>query len=343
MEKKAWVHHSRHYKDAIKYMVNREKGKETSLRTPFRKVNNATVDGFEFNTVTIFGGRPASGKTLLLDQFTREVFKLNPQIPKLKVLDFQFEMLGRTTKLREFIALTKKKYTELLSANGEKISKEVINKCIQLAQDRAKLNIDVVEKSCTVREFERIIRDYMETYSYMEPVKTPDGMVTKKKYCHTMIRVDHSILFEKDKTEKDLQATLSELGKCLTRLKREYPIAFFILSQLNRSIESPERNKDGVYGNHILETDIFGSDELMQHADYVFGINRPAKKFIKFYGPEEYIIADETVLVFHIIKARNGNTGMFFMKANFSEMEILDMETPGCKPKPAKGGPKVAA
>jgi hypothetical protein len=97
---------------------------------------------------------------------------------------------------------------------------------------------------------------------------------------------------------------------------------------LNRSVESPERNEDGKYGNYILESDLFGADALLQHADLVIGINRPYMKFIKFYGPERYIIADDSVLVFHFIKCRNGDTRMSFFKAMYKTMEIQEMETP---------------
>jgi hypothetical protein len=105
--------------------------------------------------------------------------------------------------------------------------------------------------------------------------------------------------------------------------------AFILLTQLNRETDRPERNENGKYGNHILESDIYGGDGLLQHADIVIGINKPAKRKIKFYGPERFIIDDPETLVFHWIKSRNGDTGLSFFKAEFQHMRIDEMDTPG--------------
>ncbi len=111
-------------------------------------------------------------------------------------------------------------------------------------------------------------------------------------------------------------------------MKKEYPIAFIILSQLNRGIDKPERNEDGKYGNYILESDIFGSDALLQHADLVVGLNRPGKQKIRFYGPDRYIIENDKVLVMHFLKCRNGDVRMSFFNAAFEKMSIEEINTP---------------
>jgi hypothetical protein len=104
---------------------------------------------------------------------------------------------------------------------------------------------------------------------------------------------------------------------------------FIALSQLNRNIDSPDRAIDGKYGNYILESDIFGSDAMLQHADMLIGINRPAKQKIRFYGPDRYIIENDRTLVLHFLKARNGDARMSFFKAKFEQMQIEEMATPG--------------
>ena len=93
-------------------------------------------------------------------------------------------------------------------------------------------------------------------------------------------------------------------------------------------MEDPERAVDGKYGNYITEQDIFGSDAMLQHADTLIGVNRPAHRKIRFYGPDRFIIEDDSVLVFHFLKARNGDTRMSFFKGLFSQMEIVEMQTP---------------
>ncbi len=101
-----------------------------------------------------------------------------------------------------------------------------------------------------------------------------------------------------------------------------------VLAQLNRNIDNPDRAVNGKYGNYILESDIFGSDAMLQHADMLIGINRPAKQKIRYYGPDKYIIADDRTLVFHFLKARNGDVRMSFFKAEFERMRVSEMATP---------------
>jgi hypothetical protein len=173
----------------------------------------------------------------------------------------------------------------------------------------------------------------MEAHSVMVPV-TSTSM--KRVYKKTVVTLDHSLLLKKAPHEKDKYDTLYSLGEALTSLKRIYPIVFIILSQLNRGIDSPERNEDGKYGNYILESDIFGADALLQHADMLVGINRPGKQRIRFYGPDRYIIENDRVLVTHFLKCRNGDTRMSFFKAEFEKMKITEMPTPATQEKRVK-------
>ena len=169
----------------------------------------------------------------------------------------------------------------------------------------------------------------MNTYSKtIQKVKNGNELVKVKEYTKTIITLDHSILIKSSKHHKSKQDTLYELGEALTSLKKEYPIAFIILSQLNRGIDKPERNEDGKYGNYILESDIFGADALLQHADLVVGLNRPGKQKIRFYGPDRYIIENDKVLVMHFLKCRNGDVRMSFFNAAFEKMSIEEINTP---------------
>jgi hypothetical protein len=68
---------------------------------------------------------------------------------------------------------------------------------------------------------------------------------------------------------------------------------------------------------------------MLQHADTLIGINRPAKQKIRFYGPDRYIIEDDKTIVLHFLKARNGDTRMSFFKAKFESMQLEEMPTPG--------------
>lgn len=318
-----WKGHKAHYEEALRYMKGKQKGLIPNYKTPWKKFNDATMQGLEFNTITLIGARPASGKTLIVDQIVREGFELNPGL-NLRVLQFQLEMFGRTSKIREFSSIAGETYKHLCSAEeiGVMVKDETIKMCLDYAKKAAKYPIDIIDDAVTVKEFRAEIIEYMEKHSLLSPE------TNKPIYCNTVITLDHSVLIKKVKEESGKQETLANLGEVCTELKKRYPIAFILLTQLNRETDRPERNENGKYGNHILESDIYGGDGLLQHADLVIGINRPAKRFIKYYGPDRYIIDDENTLVFHYIKSRNGEVGMSFFKAEFHNMKVSEMETP---------------
>jgi len=125
--KPAWDGQYNAFNEALKYMLDRQSGKEKSIYTPWPKFNDATTDGLEWNTLTVIGGRPGSGKTLIKDQIIRESFDLNPN-DDFRVLEFQFEMVGRTSAIREFSSLTGKTYKELCSA-GSILHQDTFDRC----------------------------------------------------------------------------------------------------------------------------------------------------------------------------------------------------------------------
>tara|TARA_B110000196_G_C21146226_1_gene666744 strand:- start:2124 stop:3080 length:957 start_codon:yes stop_codon:yes gene_type:complete len=306
----AWDGQFQNFNEALKYMLARQTGEEKSLYTPWPKFNDAGTDGLEWNTLTVIGGRPGSGKTLIKDQIVRESFILNPN-DDFRVLEFSFEMVGRTSAIREFSSLTGRTYKELCSA-GSKLTADVFNECHQYAKERVQNPVDVVQVPMTVNQ----MREQLDMYMNLNKGKK------------TLITLDHTILVKRAPYQNNRLDMLFELGEFFTQAKRQYPCMFIVLSQLNRNIDSPERAIDGKYGNYILESDIFGSDAMLQHADMLLGINRPAKQKIRFYGPDRYVIEDDRTLAFHFLKARNGDARMSFFKAEFERMEIREMNTP---------------
>jgi len=319
---KQWMSQREGFQDSLKYMQGRMKGDIRSIKTPWPKFNDAGTDGIEWHTTTVIGGRPGSGKTLIKDQIVREAFTLNAG-DDFRVLEFQFEMMARASAIREYSSVLGRSYKYLCSAEG-KISVEDLEKCYAYAKQKVKYPIDVVEEACTVAQFTATIKKYMEDFSTRENIEGVEVIVYKK----TIITLDHTWLMRKASYEKDKMETMYALGEAVTALKRKYPIAFIILSQLNRNSDDPDRNEDGKYGNYILDSDFFGADAMLQHADVQIGLNRPAKKKIKYYGPDRYIIDDETVLVMHFLKCRNGDTRLSFFKTEFDKMRISEMPTP---------------
>ena len=320
-----WKNQKEGYKKALRYLADRREGKITSFKTPWLKANNAGVGGWEWHSMIVIGGRPGTGKTLIKDQIVREAFKLNNNAD-MRILEFQFEMLARASAVREFSSILNQTYNHVCSADpADKLTIPELNKCFQYAKQQVLNPVDVVENPTTVEQFKKIVHEYMKTHAVSNE-ETLD-------YKNTLITIDHSYLLKKGTKENTKTDMLYNLGEACTELKRQYPIIFVVLSQLKRETDSPERNEDGKYGNHILESDILGGDALLQHADIVIGLNRPAVKFIKYYGPERYVIADDNVLVWHFIKLRNGTTGMSFFKAEYHKMTVSEMATPSCQQK----------
>lgn len=319
-----WKTQKEGYQQALKYLADRKNGKITSFKTPWPKANDAGVGGWEWHSMIVIGGRPGTGKTLIKDQIVREAFKLNPNKP-FRILEFQLEMLSRAAAVREFSSVIGQSYKHVCSADPkDSLTTYELQKCYEYSKKQILNPIDVVEKSPTVDQFKKIIHEYMKTHS----TTNGEGIV---EYTNTVITLDHSYLLKKGSGENTKTDMLYNLGEACTELKRQYPIIFVILSQLKRETDRPERNEEGKYGNYILDSDILGGDALLQHADIVVGINRPAMKFIKYYGPDRYIIADENVLVWHFLKLRNGDTRMSFFKAEYHKMQVVEMTTPGCQ------------
>jgi len=321
--KRKWRSQKESYQEALDYMRGRQRGTITSIKTPWKKFNDAIADGIEWNSTTVIAARPGTGKTLIKDQIIREAFTLNKNT-SFRVLEFSLEMVGRVSAMRSFSSFIGRAYKYLCSADGI-ITDEDMAKCYAYAKKMIEHPIDIIDEPCTVTEFRETIAEYMDAHSIQKVDKTGKSY---KEYTKTIITLDHSLLLKKAPFEKDKQDTLFALGEALTDLKRKYPIAFIVLSQLNRDIDRPERNEDGKYGNYILESDIYGSDALLQHADVVLGINRPFNRRIKFYGPEKYIINDPDLLVFHILKSRNGFMGMNFYRLDSTVMRIVEVDPP---------------
>lgn len=313
------------FQDALNEMVGRRNGTITSYATPWPKVNDASTDGFEWHSLTVIGGRPGTGKTLIKDQIIRETAKHNPG-QTIRIYEFNFEMVGATQKQREFSAVLEKPYKYVKSACGNKISDEDLKTCFEYAKtslENETYPVDTCYNPVDVDEFQKLIEWYMQKHAVV--------IDEKRVYTKTVITVDHANLFKLSANQKSKTDMLYELGEVITDLKKRFPISFIVLSQLGRNVESPERNQDGKYGNYILETDLFGGDALFQHADLVMGFNRPSLKFISFYGPERYIMDDPDILVCHFLKCRNGDTRMSFFKSEYHKMRIVEMAVPPAK------------
>jgi replicative DNA helicase len=301
---------------ALLKMKARRSGELKSLKSSWPKFNDAFCDGLEWRTITVVGARPGTGKTLFMEQLISDIIEENKD-HKFRVLKFQFEMLDETNGIRKLSLNTASDYNTLMS-KGEPVDKDLYLRCVQYYEETEKTDvIDVVYDPCTVDEMCATIHYYMEAH------RDEQG-----NYTNALVTIDHSALLKVGKGQRDKFEVLYALGEALTYMKKHYPVAFLVLSQLNRNIDNPDRSKDGDYGNYVLDSDLFGADALLQHADVVLGINKPAIRKIRFYGPERFIVNDEDLLAFHFLKSRNGTTRLSFFKLDRENMRIVEIETP---------------
>ena len=301
---------------ALLKMKARRSGELKSLKSSWPKFNDAFCDGLEWRTITVVGARPGTGKTLFMEQLISDIIEENKD-HKFRVLKFQFEMLDETNGIRKLSLNTASDYNTLMS-KGEPVDKDLYLRCVQYYEETEKTDvIDVVYDPCTVDEMCATIHYYMEAH------KDEEG-----NYTNALVTIDHSALLKVGKGQRDKFEVLYALGEALTYMKKHYPVAFLVLSQLNRNIDNPDRCKDGDYGNYVLDSDLFGADALLQHADVVLGINKPSIRKIRFYGPERFIVNDEDLLAFHFLKSRNGTTRLSFFKLDRDNMRIIEIETP---------------
>ena len=314
---------------ALAKIAARSRGDIKSLRSAWPKFNDAFCDGLEWRTITVVGARPGTGKTLFMEQLISDIIQNNAD-QRFRVLKFQMEMVEETSGVRKLSLNTGADYNTLMS-KGKKIAKDLFEKCKQYYDNTAHKDIiDVVYDACTVDEMCATVHYQMQKHSKI--VVDAEGN-QKTEYTNMLVAIDHSALFKNGKGQKDKFEMLGALGEALTMLKKKYPVAFVVLSQLNRNIDDPKRAVDADYGNYVLDSDIYGSDALLQHADVVLGINKPSLRKIRQYGPDRYIINDEDILVFHFLKSRNGTTRISFFKLDREVMRIIEIPTPACATK----------
>jgi hypothetical protein len=341
-----WISKKNVYSKALKYIADRRSGAITSLKCSLSKVNDAILDGFEFGLAVGFVARPACGKSVLKEQLIKEFFELNPNV-KFRVLDYDMEMPLITTALREFSSATSKSYKALCSAEGEMLSREDYMNCynyalkkIELKAGNADYPIDVIENGPTIKEFVEQCELYMETHAVMTKVKKKDEKGVEyeedeKVYTNTVITIDHYRLFKRAYPTQQESDMLYELSGGIIYLKKKYPIAFVVFGHLGRGFVEASRCENSKVANYPVDSDVHGSDALSQALDVFVAMDRPAKRRIKFFGPERFIIHDDSpeegsLMMFTFLKVRNGDTRSSFLKGEFDKMRIVETDTPAC-------------
>jgi len=315
-----WKRYTDIMQQGLDYISSRAKGEVKSLRTQWEGFNSIGLNGIEWQSLYVLAARPGVGKTLIAASLTRELQRINKD-QDFAVLHFQFEMLGRNLALRELSSANRMNIRYLQSAGDADmpaLTAADMKKLTDYVATQGHRQDYVIDTPLTVSEMRKALIDF-----YKE-VKKP-----------FVVTLDHTLLVKQSGTETNRQMTLQNLATMMTEMKNALPITFLVLTQLNREIDDPDRQKPGSLSNYPTEADVFGSDYLLQCADVMIAYNRPAKYNLSLYGPLKYIITpdDKYLLAMHVLKNRFGETGIQWYKAEYALMTIVEARAPMQQPR----------
>jgi len=304
------VHISKAAKQELNYMRGRMEGKIKSLKTPWKKMNIASMNGLEWNSINLIAGLSGSGKTAILNELETGLFAHNKD-QSFAVLSFNFEMLARRLVGRKISKKLGKSVKQLYSADLEDVeynlTKEDYDAAVEYCRDNlSSYDIHYVDITGNVDEIVATIEDFC--------------LREENRFKGVVVTLDHSILVKK-KSGVDERNTLFELGSALNELKKRHKVLFILVSQLNRDIEHVDRitNPDLHFP---LKRDIFGSDSLWQFSDMVVVSHRPEMLGISKYGVPKY--ETENKVFWHFLKIRDGEPFLTIMDNNLKYNTITE-------------------
>lgn len=318
--KAPWKKYTDIMQQGLDYIQSRAKGEIKSLKTQWAGFNSIGLNGIEWQSLYVIAARPGVGKTLIAASLTRELQNLNKD-QDFAVLHFQFEMLGRNLALRELSSANRLNIRYLQSAGDDgmpPMTAADFKKLQDYTATQTHRQDYVIDSPMTVLEMKKAI------YDFYREVRKP-----------FVITLDHTLLVKQSGGETNRQVTLQNLATMMTEMKNALPVTFIVLTQLNREIDDPERQKPGNLSNYPTEADVYGSDFLHQCADVMIAYNRPAKYNLSLYGPQRFLLTphDKYLLAMHVLKNRFGETGIQWYKAEYALMTIVETDTPMQQPR----------
>lgn len=251
---------------------------------------------------------------------------------KFDVLSFQFEMLGVDEAARDVASKVNKSVKEVYSA-GSKLSNADLALIDTALEQMRNYPINVVDNIGTVDQIKDTILYYV----------SENDLIGKNR--GLIITLDHSLLVRGGDGEDEKQ-TLDRLMHTLVLLKKYFnsiglKIMFFVLSQLNRAIESPDRVTNSKL-HYPTKNDLFGASSVYYSSDYVMILHQPAlvDGIGLWYGPggqETKKIGyemglpvfnpsnkNQPMIYLHVIKERFGNRTIIPMLNELSAARLTE-------------------
>lgn len=304
----AFRHISEVGKEAEKYIEDRRKGLIKSCKTGFKKLDKTLLGGIEYGSVLSIGGRPSVGKTAFSSCIIRGILQ-NNDLSDLEILDFNWEMSGRSLIIRDLSAEARQTYSDIISADDNNpVSDQKMEDYKAFFRKYAKFPWYLEEEPKSTKEFEDTI------------TRRVNADPTKKR----IVRIDHSILAKQAASEASQVTMLQNLLGACVRMKKQSDIIFIILTQIGREFEErQESNTDNAYPKR---SDPFGGDAVAQSSETVILLNKPSSYGIGYYGDRGNGVVVESNDIFgHIVKNRNAEGGLILhYKENFKHMSITE-------------------
>lgn len=297
--------------ETLQYVTDRKDGKIRSLRTGYKKLDNSMIDGIEWNSTLTIGGRPSVGKSAYSDCLIEGAFDNNigPNgLPDFELLDFNWELSARVMMLRRLSASLKKTYKHILSADKNSITDEELKDITNILINRyGKLPITFCEEPLTTKEFSDTVRRFVD-----------------KAKKNVLVRVDHTLLTRQAASERSQVEMLLNLLMEANKLKKELPVIFMFLTQINREIE--DRQDDATDKAFPRQGDVYGGDASAMFSETILLLNKPSKYGITYYGNRGSGRTVEPEDIFaHMVKNRNAEGEMILhYKENFKHMSIKE-------------------
>lgn len=304
----ALKHISEVAKEAQDYIEKRRKGLIKSCKTGHKKLDRNLLGGIEYGSVLSIGGRPSVGKTAFSSCLLRGILKNNP-LEDLEIIDFIWEMSGRSMIIRDLSSEVRVTYGDIISADEEKMVSDDEMETYNTVFDKySSLPWYLEEEPKSTKEFE----DFIERRVKAAP---------KKK---RIVRIDHSILAKQAASEASQVIMLQNLLGACVRQKKVSDIIFIILTQLTRDFE--DRQENGTSNAYPKRSDPFGGDAVAQSSEIVMLLNKPSSYGITYYGDrgKGMSVTDDDLFA-HVVKNRNATPDLILhYKENFKHMSITE-------------------
>jgi replicative DNA helicase len=271
--------------EALQYIDNRRHGTIKSLKTRWKKFNDACMGGIEPNAIYTVCGISGSGKSSFLNSLESDLFDMNPDIDFI-ILSFSLEMLSYKQIGRKLSYKLKKTTSELYTVT-EPLSDSDFTRAENEGEKIKNYPIYYVDSPGTISEIKNTIDKFREKYA-------------KDKWL--IVDFDHVLLAKNTGSETE-RGTLVNLERLFIEEKKIGRTTIIQLSQLNREIEEISRITNPSL-HFPQRRDLAGSDSMFFASDFIIILHRPELLGIKAYGINNWPV--ENRIYMHLLKCRDG-------------------------------------